>query len=251
MNTSSGLLTKNKIHALTPEDQRQQTDYLQAVQAFARLTYESVYVIDYEKMGFEYVSENPLFLCGYSVAEVMEMGYDFYFKNVPAPDLELLNILNDAGFNFFETIPVEERKLYSITYDFHLINKDGKSILINHKLTPLVLTSKGKMWKSMCIVSLSHHKNAGNVTISKEGVGTVWSLDVVNKIWRKSAKPNLSERETEILRLHAQGLTIQQIADKIFVSPDTVKYHRRHIFETLGVNNMIEALSYAVHNKIL
>ncbi|HWW40256.1 helix-turn-helix transcriptional regulator [Pedobacter sp.] len=250
-NVNSSLLTKNRIKKTSEEDHLQQQDYLEVVKSFARLTYESVYIIDYEKMGFEYVSENPLFLCGYSSEEVLQMGYEFYFKNVPEKDLELLNLINDAGFDFFAKLPSEERKQYSITYDFHLVNRDGKQILINHKLTPLFLTSDEKIWKSMCIVSIAHHKNAGNVYIHKQGTDETWELNTGNGIWRKSEKPKLSKREIEILRLHAQGLTINQIAEKIFVSSDTVKYYRRRIFERLGVSNMVEALSYAVNNKMI
>lgn len=250
-NVNSSLLTKNRIKKTSEEDHLQQQNYLEVVKSFARLTYESVYVIDYEKMGFEYVSENPLFLCGYSSEEVLKMGYEFYFKNVPEKDLELLNLINEAGFDFFAKLPSEERKQYSITYDFHLVNRDGKHILINHKLTPLFLTSDEKIWKSMCIVSIAHHKNAGNVYIHKQGTDETWELNTGNGVWRKSEKPKLSKREIEILRLHAQGLTINQIAEKIFVSSDTVKYYRRRIFERLGVSNMVEALSYAVNNKMI
>lgn len=248
---NSSLLTKNKLGNISEEDYLQQRHYLEVVKSFSRLTYESIYVIDYEKMAFEYVSENPLFLSGHSAEEVLNMGYEFYFKNVPEKDLELLNLINEAGFDFFKKIPGNTKKLYSITYDFHLINKDGKPILINHKLTPLFLTSDEKMWKAMCMVSISHHKNAGNVYIHKQGTDESWELNIDHNIWRKSEKPKLTKREVEILRLHAQGLTINQIAEKIFVSPDTVKYYRRQIFGRLGVSNIVEALSYAVNNKII
>lgn len=248
---SSSLLTKNNVGKISEEDRLLQKDYLEALKSFARLTYESVYVIDYEKMTFEYVSENPLFLAGHSPEEVLNMGYEFYFKNVPEDDLELLTVINSAGFDFFEKLPGEEKKQYSITYDFHLENKDGKLVLINHKLTPLFLTSEGKLWKAMCIVSISHHKNAGNVYIYKQGADEIWELDLVNNVWRKSEKPKLTKREIEILQLHAQGLTINQIAEKIFVAPDTVKYYRRRIFERLGVSTIVEALSYAVNSKII
>ncbi len=157
-NNNSTLLTKNHLGKL-PDDQRlQQGDYLESVKAFARLTYESIYVINYETMTFEYVSENPLFLCGYSSAEVMALGYAFYFSNVPENDLQLLHIINEAGFDFFNNLPGDEKIQYSITYDFHLLNRDGKKLLINHKLTPLLLTREKKMWKAMCIVSISRHK---------------------------------------------------------------------------------------------
>ena len=132
-----------------------------------------------------------------------------------------------------------------------MTNKDGKHVLINHKLTPLFLTTDDQLWKAMCIVSISHHKNAGNVYIHKQGTDETWELNVKNSIWYKKEKPKLTKREIEILRLHAQGLTISEIAERIFVSPDTVKYYRRRIFERLGVNNIVEALSYTVSNKII
>lgn len=248
---NSSLLTKNNVGEISEKDRLLQNDYLEAVKSFARLTYESVYVIDYEKMAFEYVSENPLFLGGYSVEDVLDLGYEFYFKNVPEDDLKLLNLINNAGFDFFEKLPGDEKKRYSITYDFHLINKDGKPVLINHKLTPLFLTTEGKMWKSMCIVSISHHKHVGNICIYKQGADEIWELDIESMTWRKSEKPKLTKREVEILQLHAQGLTINQIAKKIFVAPDTVKYYRRRIFDRLGVGNIVEALSYAVNSKII
>lgn len=248
---SSTLLTKNKVGNVSETDQLQQHDYLEAVKSFARLTYESVYVINYENMSFEYVSENPLFLCGYSPEEVMNMGYEFYFKHVPEEELKLLEQINEAGFDFFEKVPIETRKEYSITYDFYLTHKNGKTILINHKLTPLFLTSDQKMWKAMCIVSLAHYPEAGNVFIKRQGSDELWELDPETSTWRKTTKPSLSEREIEVLRLYAQGLTINQIAEKIFVSPDTVKYYRRRIFERLSVSTIVEALAVAVNSKII
>jgi DNA-binding CsgD family transcriptional regulator len=192
-----------------------------------------------------------LFLCGHTAEEVLKMGYDFYFKNVPEEDLKLLDTINEAGFDFFEKLPVDEKKQYSISYDFHLVNRNGKKQLINHKLTPLFLNSEGKMWKAICIVSISHHQQAGNVTIYRHGTTDAWTLDTVTRAWRRSEKSKLTERETEVLRLCAQGLTINQIADKMFVAPDTVKYYRRKIFEHFEVSSIVEALAQAVNNKII
>lgn len=248
---NSTLLTRSQIGKIPDDERLQRYDYLEAVKAFARLTYESVYVINYETMTFEYVSENPLFLCGYSSGEVMALGYEFYFRNVPENDLTLLHIINEAGFDFFENLPGKEKIQYSITYDFHLLNRDGKKVLINHKLTPLLLTRDKKMWKAMCIVSISHHKSPGNIRIHQQGSDEIWELDVKDKVWRKSEKPKLTKREIEVLHLHAQGLSINEIAEKVSVTPDTVKYYRRQIFDRLNVSTIVEALSYAVNSKII
>lgn len=248
---NSTLRTKNHLGKVSDDEHLPQHDYLEVVKAFARLTYESIYVINYETMTFEYVSENPLFLCGYSSAEVMALGYDFYFKNVPESDLKLLHSINEAGFDFFESLPGEEKIQYSITYDFYLVNRDGKKILINHKLTPLLLTREKKMWKAMCVVSISHHKSPGNICIHKQGSDTIWELDLKDKAWRRSEKPKLTKREIEVLHLYAQGLSINEIAEKVSVTPDTVKYYRRQIFDRLNVSTIAEALSYAVNSKIV
>lgn len=251
-NEKHSLLNRGRIKETSFDDKLQLNNYLEVVKTFAKMTYQSVYVIDYEEMKFEYVSDNPLFLCGYSPDEVLQMGYKFYFDNVPIEDLELLNLINNAGFDFYEKLPNnDDRKLYSISYDFHLKGKYNKPILINHKLTPLFLNQKRDIWKSLCIVSISHKQQAGNVMISKEGSSVSWELDLEKSVWVLKEKLKLKEKELETLRLYAQGLTINQIAEKMFVAPDTIKYYRRKIFEIFEVNNFAEALSFAVDNKII
>jgi hypothetical protein len=193
-------------------------------------------MIDYEGGKFGYVSNNPLFLCGYFSEEVLEMGCEFYFKNVPEYDFALLNLINNAGFYFYDKLPSnEEHKLYSISCDFHLKGKYNKPILINHKLTPLFLNEKGAVWKSLCIVSISHNQNAGNVSIHKIGSAVFWELDLAKEVWIAKEKNKLKDKELEVLRLYAQGLTINQIAEKMFVSSETIKYSRRKIFEIFEV----------------
>ena len=53
---------KNTVNNISENDQKQTENYLEPIKAFSRTTYKSLYVIDYEKKGFEYVSDNPLFL---------------------------------------------------------------------------------------------------------------------------------------------------------------------------------------------
>ncbi|WP_336733540.1 response regulator transcription factor [Chryseobacterium sp. VD8] len=242
---------KNRIENNLGAEAFETENYLEVIKAFSRLTYQSLYVIDYEKKIFEYVSDNPLFLCNCTPEEVQNLGYLFYFKNVIKDDLELLFKINEAGFNFFDKLPLEERKMHTISYDFHLVTENKSAILINHKLTPLFLSKDGKMWKAMCIVSLSPNSSSGNINIYKQGTDDIWEYNLIAEKWTLRKKLRLSERELEILRLYAQGLTINEIAQKIFISADTVKFHRRKLFEKLGVSNITEALAYVTNNKLL
>ncbi|QLG45414.1 hypothetical protein [Costertonia aggregata] len=106
------------------------------------------------------------------------MGYDFYFKHVPENDLKLLLTINTVGFDFYESIELSERKKHIISYDFHLKQSDGRSILINQKLTPLFLTEDGKIWKALYVVSLSSASSAGNIRIYKEGENKMFSYNL-------------------------------------------------------------------------
>ncbi len=181
-------------------------------------------------MGFEYVSDNPLFLCGHSAQEVKKMGHDFYFKHVPKNDLQLLLKINTIGFDFYEKIRIEERKKYTISYDFQLKTKESKHILIHQKLTPLFLTEKGKLWKALCIVSLFTQQDSGNVTIHRNDGTETFRDDLSADYWKIIGKIELSDREKEILQYSIRGYSIREIASKIFISSETVKFHRRKIF---------------------
>jgi len=242
---------RNTVNSISNNEQQKTANYLAPVMAFARTTYKSIYIIDYQQKGFEYVSDNPLFLCGHTAEEVQEMGYAFYFKYVIEEDLNLLLKINEAGFEFYERIPLEERKNYTISYDYHLKNQEGKTILINQKLTPMFLTNEGKIWKALCIISLSAEQQAGNITIYKKGDNKLFRYDLEGNFWRTSERIKLTNREREILLFSTRGYTISEIAQAIFVSPDTVKFHRRKLFDKLDVTNISEAIAYATNNKLI
>ncbi len=67
-------------------------------EAFARVTYQGIYLIDYYRQEFLYVSDNPLFLCGHTAEEVRGWGYRFYLKHVPEKDQKMLVELNRSSF---------------------------------------------------------------------------------------------------------------------------------------------------------
>ncbi len=50
----------------------------------------------------------------------------------------------------------------------------------------------------------------------------------------------LSEREIEVLKLIADGISTKDIADRLFVSPNTIEFHRKRIMRKLGVSNMAQ-----------
>jgi DNA-binding NarL/FixJ family response regulator len=63
--------------------------------------------------------------------------------------------------------------------------------------------------------------------------------------------PRLTERELDVLKLVAQGLNNREIAKRLFISENTVKNHVRNILEKLQLHSRMEAVMYAVREKLL
>lgn len=61
----------------------------------------------------------------------------------------------------------------------------------------------------------------------------------------------LSNREIEIVRLVAEGLTNKQIADKLFLSTHTVTTHRKNIMSKLGINNTAGLVMFAIKENLV
>ena len=65
------------------------------------------------------------------------------------------------------------------------------------------------------------------------------------KQYRISAKADLSPREIEIIQLCANGLSAQQIAERLGLSRRTVEVHKSHVFEKLDLKNTADLVKYA------
>ncbi len=240
----------NEIRFPEELDYSRVDEYIRSAEAFSRSSYQSVYIIDYFRQNFLYVSPNPMFLCGLSPERVKELGYRFYLDFVPEDEQPMLLTLNKAGFAFYNDIPTDERKDWHISYDFHIIN-EGKKILVNHKLTPLALTSDGRIWLALCVVSASTHTDAGHIEMHRVGSSDFFEYNLTTRRWDKRQMPVLTDGEKSVLALSIQGYTMTEIADRICLSPVTIKKYRQRIFDKLDVRNISEAIVAATNNKLL
>ena len=75
--------------------------------------------------------------------------------------------------------------------------------------------------------------------------------DILIKRSQQIADIGLSQREIQIIRLSAEGLTAAQIAERTFLSVHTVNTHRQHIYAKMGVGNVSEMLHKAGELGIL
>ncbi len=72
-----------------------------------------------------------------------------------------------------------------------------------------------------------------------------------NKIITPEQQIKLTGREAEVLELICNGLSNDEIADKLNISPLTVKSHRTNLFTKTGCGNAASLVMFAIKNKLI
>lgn len=250
MTDIKNFFSKDKsIYNEPKEDFYMQSTLIHIAEAFSRITYKSIFLLDYYKQEFLYVSNNPLFLCGHTAKEVKKLGYSFFLEHVPEEEREMLIELNSNALKLWETFNDINKSQCYMSYHFHL--KSGiKSNLVNQQITPILLTDDGKIRVVMCVVSLSSHKTIGHAEFHKKDFEHYWEYSFEKHDWEARKEIALNEQEVEVLKLSATGFTMTEIANKMCRSLHTIKFYKRNIFEKLGVTNISEAISRAISKKL-
>jgi two-component system invasion response regulator UvrY len=99
------------------------------------------------------------------------------------------------------------------------------------------------------IVTAIRRVNAGERYISAE-IARQLALQAVN---RTAGSPfdQLSSREMQVMIMATGGHSVQEISDKLHLSPKTVSTYRSRLFEKLGVNNDVELTRLALRYGVL
>ena len=151
------------------------------------------------------------------------------------------------------------------TMYFKLINKNKQVILYGVALAALLVLLKWLEFK-LIIVDNAFELYVGAIAVFFTTLGIWLALKltkpkvetiVVEKSVYKGTIPdfkinqeevsklNLSSRELDVLQLMAQGLSNQEIAERLFVSLNTIKTHSSKIFEKMEVKRRTQAVEMA------
>ncbi|WP_291856513.1 helix-turn-helix transcriptional regulator [Marinilabilia sp.] len=219
---------------------------------FSRLMNQSIYVADFSRGEFHYVSDHPLFLCGHSAQEVKEMGFSFYEKIIAPEDMPVVMDVNENGFRFFNTKhPEDYREHCYLSVDFRIRQEDGSLVLITQRLVPLELSDDNRIISTLCFVSPSQASGAGNAVIQNLMEPFQYEFNALTRRFILHEQNQLSGREKEVLSLCAKGDGNLAISNNLNIAESTVKQHKRNIFRKLGVRNTSEAVYYAISNRMV
>ena len=180
---------------------------------------------------------------GYSLAGSYNSGEDALIK-IPQikPEVVLIDI-NLGGINGIEVVKLLKKNMTEVLFMMCTIYEEDEKIFealsagasgyILKKTAPDKLLTAIKelqdggspMSSQIARKVVTHFQNSSNKSMVND------SLDL------------LSSREKEILEMLSKGLLYKEIAEKVFISPQTVRKHVYHIYEKLHVSNRIEAVN--------
>jgi DNA-binding NarL/FixJ family response regulator len=83
--------------------------------------------------------------------------------------------------------------------------------------------------------------------------GETFLCDKIDVLMRKRTEQPvwLTTREQELLRLIVDGYTNQEIADKIFLSVETIRTYRKNLILKLGAKNSMMLVKLAIEKKLI
>jgi len=205
----------------------------------------SVIVFDFYKKNYAFLRLQFSEQIGYDHDKGKELGPAYYISLIHPEDIPVVLDTFNKAFYFINSLPVNEKKDFKLIYNFRTIGKDGKYYTVIHQAVVLELDKKGNIWLLLTISDMLPPKNKIKKA-SRQLVNIKNNmLYLFNDSMNFKGKSVLSTREIEVLGLVSKGFASKEIAEKLFISVNTVNNHRQKILEKINASNTAEAVTYA------
>jgi DNA-binding CsgD family transcriptional regulator/PAS domain-containing protein len=209
------------------------------------------FIFNLAKTEIEFVSD--------SVTEVLgiapnEFTPGFVFNNIHQNDRDRFTYNEQNLTTFFSQLSPNKIFKYKISYDYRLLNRDGKYIWLHQQMMALQSTEDGAIIRTLGIhTDISHLKTEpkpiGMTIAGMDGEPSYFNVQPGTQSFvLQPATQRFTKREKEIYRLVINGCTSAKIAEMLFISPQTVYTHRKHILQKSGCANWIEFTSKVLIN---
>lgn len=214
--------------------------YIQMAKALSHIISIGTKLLDLENGNILYASPNPIYTCKKTYL-VTQMGFNFYKSYISSDYQEKISEVRHFAASFIKNICLDERLSYSIKLNY-VLNIWEKQIPVCAKIIPLTLSEKGLPKYCIAITILSPYRSETLAEIHKLHSSEYWVYDFNLKKWIKKRGVELTPKELEILHHSSRGLSVDEIANLMGKSKNTINSYKKNIFDKLGVTSISEAI---------
>lgn len=193
------------------------------------------FVIDVCDYSIKQVSEDTLTIHG---LEEYPVVLSQIIDLVHPDDIDYVLLAEKATLDKMAEIGFENQLFLKTSYCFRMRIADGSYHLFHHQAIRLNKDGLGRVTNVLNIhTDIQHITQINNHIALVTGRGGRDDYFQVDLSYNNLSLPKLSRREMDVLGLISHGLSSQQIADKLFISPETVRVHRRNLLKKTNTNN--------------
>lgn len=205
-----------------------------------------ILVFDMFKREHIFVSKSLEKLLGYNLDDIHNTGNEYFDLRIHPEDLiQIFKSAIQYLKYFFSFEPAQRPSIrFKAINEYRIKNGDDNYIRVIEQFMPLEFDINNNMWLVVSVLDILPNANISDPATSKL---YITSSGEILQYQPDGTQPNqsLSKRENQILQLISKGMPSKLIADKLFISVNTVNTHRQKIIEKLNVNNTVEAVQYA------
>ena len=219
----------------------------ESLRAISSLYDESIYIVDYQRRCFLFVSDKGYFLGGRMPEEALKAGYDFYKEVIHPADYPLAVKMYQAIVRYFSRPDISLHDLAYVKFNIRINSNRG--LMTEHKVTPLILNNHSQM--AVCTVSPAMTKTSGNLFAYYRNQDVAYQYSLLSDQWKKEPLIKLNPREKRVLELSKVGMTRKDVAGTLCISMNTLRNVEASIYDKLNVHSMMQAVNSAANQRLM
>ena len=209
------------------------------------------YIFDFTARDFSFVHPNIKNLLGIKPAELtiprlIQQAHPDDFQH-------FLKCEERIGQFLFEMTEPKLMTKYKVSFCVRLKKKNGEYGQFLHQAIALTIDKNNRLCQTMAvqsdISSISNSFSRKLSFIGLDGAPSYYNLDPYAEpftLEQTARNTDLTPRESQIVRLLAEGLTAHEIAEELFISFNTVRTHRKNLLQKFDCHNTTHLVSHCL-----
>jgi DNA-binding CsgD family transcriptional regulator len=188
-------------------------------------------------------------LLGYSSSEV---NLDMLTSRVHPQDHGAFVEREKSMVQFFDSLSPAMQVKFKAGHDFRIQKKDGAYIRVYKQAMTLECEAAGAISKMLVIFTdISHLKKSNLSNLAFTSLNGEQLPASPNNAIKPAERPTFTSREIDVLRLVSLNYNTEKIAEKLVISPHTVKIHRKNLLRKSSTRSSLELVIMAKENSWL